>query len=284
MDNDLGTLAALASQRNAPSRSGGCRLPGSAPLVSVIVVVFRDARELEQIIESVERFRGPDLELVIIDGGSDDGSLELMESRQSDIDFYLSEPDRGLYEAMNKGIAHARGEFVLHINAGDRLLLAPFDALRGAAPEVAAVAFRVQDEPCVIAIPEYGDPLKRRCTLHHQGTFYRRSLHLGYDESLRVVADFDHNQRMMLAGLKVELRDELVAFHGEGGLSSGRLMLAEHFSTVKKNFGWWQMVRARFETGRFYKMVRRAWQVGAAQVLRSARRQLLERLRGEHHF
>jgi len=263
------------------SRTGGCRPPHAAPLVSIVVVIFRDREELANLITNLAPFRGEDLEVVIIDGGSDEGSVELLESRSHEIDDWLSEPDESLYDAMNKGIGRARGEFVLHINAGDRLLSVPFEALRAAPRDAAAVAFRVANEGEDVVPAEYGDSLKSRCSLHHQGTFYRRGMHLGYDTCLRIVADFDHNQRMLLAGLKVELGDEIVAFHGAGGISSSPEMLAEHFATVRKNFGWWQMMRARFEHTRFCKIAARAQEVGLAQTLRSARRQVLERLRGE---
>src|SRR5208337_631055 len=74
------------------------RAQDTAPLVSVLVVVFRDRVELEQLIDNLGPFRGPDLEVIIIDGGSDDGSLELLAARSPEIDFWLSEKDSGIYE------------------------------------------------------------------------------------------------------------------------------------------------------------------------------------------
>ncbi|WP_160115276.1 glycosyltransferase [Bryocella elongata] len=245
------------------------------------MVIFRDRVELANLITNLAPFRCGDLEVIIIDGGSDEGSVELLEARSCEVDDWLSEPDESLYDAMNKGIARARGEFVLHINAGDRLLTVPYEALRAAARDTAAVAFRVENEGEGVVLPECGEPLKSRCSLHHQGTFYRRALHLGYDIRLRIVADFDHNQRMLLAGLKVELGQEVVSFHGAGGVSSSPEMLAEHFATVRKNFGWRQMVWARFAHTRFYKIAARAREVGLARTLRFTRRQLQRGPRGE---
>ncbi|HVG27639.1 MAG TPA: glycosyltransferase, partial [Acidobacteriaceae bacterium] len=110
-------------------RAGEHKPEGFAPLVSVIAVVFRDRVELQKIVESVAPFRSERLELIVIDGGSKDGTLEFLQSNGEEIDFWMSEPDRGIYDAMNKGIQAARGEYVLHLNAGDRLRAVPWEAL-----------------------------------------------------------------------------------------------------------------------------------------------------------
>ena len=255
------------------------RPPHSAPLVSTLVVIFRQRAELEQLIENLAAFRSPDLEVIIIDGGSNDGSLELLQARSHDIDFWLSEKDSGIFDAMNKAIAHARGRFVIHINAGDRLLEVPYEQLRTAGDDVAAVAGSIVTERGTVYRPDAGSRLKRTCSIHHQATFYRRSAHLGYDPSFRMAGDFDHNQRMKLAGLKFEPSNAIVSLHREGGISDDPQFFREHIRCIKKNFGFWQVVLYKWSRSRGVRLLRHAFKVGPAAVYRSAKRRLLERMR-----
>ncbi len=91
------------------------------PTISIITVVYNGEAELEGTIQSVLKQTYPAIEYVIIDGASKDGTLDLIKKYEPNIDFWKSEPDKGLYDAMNKGMQHATGDFVLFLNAGDRL-------------------------------------------------------------------------------------------------------------------------------------------------------------------
>ena len=94
---------------------GGCRLGGgtlkSPPLVSIITVVFLSRHELSELLESVFRLKDQRIELIVIDGGSNDGTIDLLREHDGEIDYWLSEADRGIYDAMNKGTAAAQGTF-----------------------------------------------------------------------------------------------------------------------------------------------------------------------------
>jgi glycosyltransferase involved in cell wall biosynthesis len=251
----------------------------TAPLVSVLVVVLRDRVELQQLIDNLGPFRGPDLEVIVIDGGSDDGSLELLEERSLEVDYWLSEKDSGIYEAMNKAIANARGRFVLHMNAGDRLLEVPYEQLRAAHDDVAAIAGAIVSEHGIVHQPDAGSRLKRTCSIHHQGTFYRRSAHLGYDAGFRMAADFDHNLRMKRAGLRFELSKTVVSMHTEGGISEDPQFFHEHIACVRKHIGSWQVVLLQMSRWRAIRLLRYAFELGSAVASRSRRRRLLKRMR-----
>ena len=93
------------------------------PTVSVITVVYNARDLIEGTIDSVLAQTYPHLEYVIVDGASTDGTLELIGRYADRIDRLVSEPDRGLYDAMNKGLERATGDFVWYINAGDRIFL-----------------------------------------------------------------------------------------------------------------------------------------------------------------
>lgn len=128
LDNEIN------GERMAEKIQGGSRLTNgtdkSQPLVSIITVVFRAPNELLSLIESVLRLKNENIEFIVIDGGSEDGTRELLRKYDSEIDYWVSESDRGIYDAMNKGIAAAHGKFIFHLNAGDKLLYIPIPELK----------------------------------------------------------------------------------------------------------------------------------------------------------
>jgi len=89
------------------------------PVISVITVCYNAVNELERTILSVLNQTYNNMEYIIIDGGSTDGSIELIKKYEDKISFWVSEPDKGIYDAMNKGIAKANGEWVNLMNTGD---------------------------------------------------------------------------------------------------------------------------------------------------------------------
>lgn len=221
---------------------GGRRLRGAArakpPLVSIISVVFRAGPELPPLLESVIALLDEEIELIVIDGGSDDGSIDILRKFNDSIDYWISEPDQGIYDAMNKGIAAATGQFVLHLNAGDRLLCIPRQELEQALADNNDVAcFAVKVEGCIIFRPRTGFILRFANYWHHQGTFYRRKKHLGYSTQYRILGDFDLNQRMLKAGKSIRLSNTVVAEVISPGVSASPAVYDELYRVVNQNFG-----------------------------------------------
>jgi glycosyltransferase involved in cell wall biosynthesis len=95
------------------------RTASDRPLVSVITVVFNGAATIEHTIRSVVEQTYDNMEYIIIDGGSTDGTLDILRRYGNCIDYWVTEKDEGIYDAMNKGIARARGEYVGMLNADD---------------------------------------------------------------------------------------------------------------------------------------------------------------------
>ncbi|MFZ4105147.1 glycosyltransferase family 2 protein [Flavobacterium sp.] len=89
------------------------------PLISIITVVYNGSKTLEQTIQSVINQSYKNIEYIIIDGGSTDGTIAIIKKYEKDISHWTSEPDKGLYDAMNKGIALAKGELIGMINSDD---------------------------------------------------------------------------------------------------------------------------------------------------------------------
>jgi glycosyltransferase involved in cell wall biosynthesis len=229
---------ALREQRDTRQRKNPRTIK---PLVSIITVVFRAQQELHVLIESVARLKTEQIEFIVIDGGSKDGTCELLSQYDSVIDYWVSEPDKGIYDAMNKGIAVAQGTFLFHLNAGDRLLHIPVRELETAASNgIDIVAFRVSVDGKHEFCPARGVLLRLKNTLHHQGTFYKREGFPVYDVRYRVFADFDVNQQLARSGAQIEIFDQVVASHVGGGLSDAhtKANVTEFFHVVKKNYGW----------------------------------------------
>ncbi len=114
--------------KTAPAKSGGLRTKGGKkifdinyPIVSIITVVFNDPHNLEKTIQSIMKQTYKNIEYIIIDGGSTDyKTIEVIKKHEDDIDFWISESDNGIYDAMNKGIRYSSSSTYLNfLNAGD---------------------------------------------------------------------------------------------------------------------------------------------------------------------
>lgn len=169
--------------------------------LSIITICYNNAIDLAKTIDSVLGQSWQDFEYIIIDGGSTDGSVEVIERNVKRLSYWVSEPDGGVFNAMNKGIAKAGGEYLLMLNAGDYLcndgvLEQVFGAGLYTEDLLIGDVYREADGK-IFAESHFPDVYSfdffRKGSLSHQGTFIRRSLHdlLGmYDESLRFSADW----------------------------------------------------------------------------------------------
>jgi glycosyltransferase involved in cell wall biosynthesis len=227
-------------QMTVKSKCGGKRLKGitagasTPPLLSVITVIFNGFAEIEPTILSVLNQSCNDLECIVIDGGSTDGTVDLIRKYEDHADYWLSEPDTGIYDAMNKGVATA--EYLLHLNVGDSLLSLLASELTECLQEkVNVAAFRVQLEGGLLHIPKGSGFMRIRNVWHHQGTCYRRKAHLGYDTAYRVFGDFDHNQRLARTTDSVRISNQVIASHENAGVSTSKKHFGEVYRSVPKN-------------------------------------------------
>jgi glycosyltransferase involved in cell wall biosynthesis len=173
-----------------------------APLLSIITVNLNDRVGLARTLDSVARQTFTDRELIVVDGGSTDGSADVVRERGTLVTGFVSEPDRGIFDAQNKGTRRAHGTYCLYLNAGD--LLASDDALErffGAGPAVEDILYgdvvieevdgrrRVERSPERLTWAFF-----MRTTLPHQSTAFKRDLfdRVGpYDTTLRVAGDYE---------------------------------------------------------------------------------------------
>jgi glycosyltransferase involved in cell wall biosynthesis len=123
---DLNVIGGLSPTVLCVRNEGGTRIKGNervstegGPLVSVITVVYNGASTIEHTILSVIEQSYDNVEHIIIDGGSTDATLSILQKYNNQINYWVSENDRGIYDAMNKGIALANGDFIGMLNADD---------------------------------------------------------------------------------------------------------------------------------------------------------------------
>jgi len=209
----------------------------SAPLLSVVTVVRNGERDIARTLQSLVDCKRPGVELIVIDGASSDRTLEIARGFLPRLDVLVSEADQGIYDAMNKGIARATGRFVLHVNAGDRLLRAPLEALAQADDGIDALGFPVRLSDGRVFRPGTGLRMRVFNTLHHQGTCYRRVPGFQYDTRWRTFADFDLNQRLVASGRAQALGGEPIAEHALDGVSNDRRRAGELFAVIRANHG-----------------------------------------------
>jgi len=212
------------------------------PKVSVITVAFNVAAEIEQTIQSVLSQTYANLEYLIIDGGSKDGTVEIIRKCESKLDFWVSEPDGGIYDAMNKGVAKATGDFVVFMNAGDWFKSETVvEEVMNLAPADAEMIYGNHEVvyPNLIKM-RYARPpdqLWKGMAFNHQTLFAKKELLVKhpFDLSFRRVADFHFIYHQWRDGRKFFNTGLTVACFRAGGLS-----MAQSIQTKKDV---WKVVR-----------------------------------------
>lgn len=170
--------------------------------LSIVTINYNNSLGLSSTIESVINQKWKEYEFIIIDGGSTDNSVEVIKIYERYISFWVSEADAGIYSAMNKGIAKAKGEYLLMLNSGDRL--ADVDVLSRIFNEqthqfadiiYGNVKWLKEDELHLITCfpPVLTFQFFWYRSLAHQATFIKKSVHdvIGlYDEELKFCSDW----------------------------------------------------------------------------------------------
>jgi glycosyltransferase involved in cell wall biosynthesis len=207
-----------------------------SPKITVIIAVYNGVQTLQQCIDSFTSQTYANKELIIIDGASTDGSIEIIKKNQKDINYWVSEPDKGIYNAWNKGLERVNGEWVCFLGADDFFwennVLERMGKQLIKLPESIRVAYGQVMLLNTNAKPLYliGEPwdkakkcFKQKMSLPHQGVMHRRSLfemHGKFDESFRIVGDYELLLRELKTGDAAFISDIIVTGMRQGGVSS----------------------------------------------------------------
>ena len=212
--------------------------------ISIITVSFNSAKTIERTIKSVLSQNYEKKEYIIIDGASVDGTTDIIKKYERKIDYWVSEPDGGIFDAMNKGISRCTGEIIAFMNSDDcyahNQVLAnvakiyensKFDILCG------SIALLYNGE--IISIRKSGKNPKRiwiECIYGHQAMFSKKELFVKYkvfSTAYRLGSDYEWMLRMHCLGVKVDVVDEVYANYSLTGLSGTySLQLAEEFKEI----------------------------------------------------
>lgn len=198
--------------------------------VSIITISYNNLEGLKDTYRSIRQQTFCDYEWIVVDGGSTDGTKEFLEEHDKEIVWWCSEPDKGVYNAQNKGTSHARGEYCIYMNSGDSFYAA--DVLDkiferetdadivygnwmlvfedgktrlGQAPKTADLAYFFDNNMC------------------HQSMLIKTQVVMDrpYDESFRIYADWEEWLSLYMQGKTFERRDIIVCNFIVGGISTG---------------------------------------------------------------
>lgn len=196
---------------------------------SVITINYNNRLGLEKTIESVVGQTCDDYEYIVIDGGSEDGSVNVIKVYEKDINYWVSEKDSGIYHAMNKGVVHAHGEYCIFMNSGDMFydnnVLKYIDSMCIKEDIVVGKLISQADGKELFSPPNYNISLYYLYsgTVPHQSSFIKTDLlrFFPYDEKLKIVSDWKfYVQAIVLQNSSVRYVDNVVASFNIDGLST----------------------------------------------------------------
>lgn len=229
------------------------------PKLSVIIVTFNAVKYLQNCLDSIYRQRYPNIEIVVKDGGSTDGTVKLLEDNADKLGFWKSEKDKGIYDAMNTALDHVTGQWVYFIGADDEL----FD-------EFSTMAFELKDPNAIY----YGSVLCKgkkfsgivtpyqiaKYGIYHQAVIYPKIAFDKYRYDTKYVVRADHVLNIHCASdneLKFIFKDYIIANFNHTGVSQGFLdqpFEDDQSAMVLKHFGF--KIWCRFWFWRFKNKIK----------------------------
>jgi glycosyltransferase involved in cell wall biosynthesis len=201
----------------------------SLPLISVITVVYNGASYIEESIKSVIGQSYPNIEYILIDGQSNDGTLDVIRKFNDEIDYWVSEKDGGIYDAMNKGVELCRGEWIYFLGSDDKFI--DGEVVSTVVQEISQelitpslVFGKVITNNDVVIDSWTGIKTLLHNTVHHQSCFYHASIFKDYryDPTLRMISDYEVNLIAYLKRFPFKKIEHVIAMCRDGGISTSK--------------------------------------------------------------
>jgi len=221
------------------------------PEISIITVVYNNAKYIEKTISSIINQTYDHIEFIIVDGGSTDGTLDIIRKYENKIGKWISEPDNGLYDAMNKGLQMATGDFVWFINSGDEIYSeSTLENVLSGMDERDDILYGG-----TMMIDENGNEkgerrltppesltwisLRRGMLVSHQSILVRRGIAPQFNMKYKISADIDWVIRSLKNASRIRNTNEYLSRFMEGGVSRKKLRqgLWERFIILSKYYG-----------------------------------------------
>ena len=225
------------------------------PILSIITINYNNSKGLQKTMQSVFKQSFKDFEYIVIDGGSTDESIAIMQQYDNKLAYRVSEKDKGIYDAMNKGIEKATGEYLLFLNSGDWLLdenvLQQFN--EAAKQNRSAIYYgniHLQKADNTSSLHQYPAELNfafwENYTINHQASFIKRQLfkELGlYDHNYTLAADYAFFLTCFMRGKTFEhINKELVHYTLDGASSKNETEYQQ-----KRRIAWSNIIPAHIQ-------------------------------------
>jgi len=225
-------------------------MAGAKPTLSVITIVYNNVSDIERTMLSVLKQTYAEIEYIIVDGLSNDGTLEVIKKYESRVAKLISEKDEGIYDAMNKGLAVATGDYVIFMNSGDEFYDSSTVAAVFASGDNADIYYGETE-----MMDANGQSLGQRrhkapvhftwrsfnygMSVSHQAIYIKRSLLEPYDRRYQLSSDIDWIIRAAKKAKKIVNVNRYVAKYLVGGMSKKkhRQSLEERFDIMKRHYG-----------------------------------------------
>jgi glycosyltransferase involved in cell wall biosynthesis len=231
--------------------------------ISVVTVVYNACNFLESTLKSVQNQSYGHIEYIIVDGGSTDGTLDLIDKYHSVITKWISEPDNGLYDAMNKGLHLATGEYVLFLNAGDlfyddEVLKRIFSSESPAADIYYGETMIIDPDGKKLGIRRLKAPeqlswksLIDGMLVCHQSFIVRKSICKEYNLKYKIAADYDWMLYCLKNAGSIVNTHLFISKFMDGGLNKQniRKALSERFVIMVHNYNFFLVVLNHFRIG-----------------------------------
>lgn len=210
------------------------------PKITIITITYNSEKTLERTIKSIINQNYDNLEYIVVDGGSSDGTIDIIKKYDRFITKWISEADRGISDAFNKGIGMATGEIIGIINSDDGLMEGALDTLVAAYDPVVDVYSGKQliwneiSGTKVIQTPSMHYTYSGKNSICHPSTFIAKRAYEkygAYDIEYRYVMDYDLLLRFDRAGANFKFVDSVLAFFTTGGVTYSAYTKKRHFET-----------------------------------------------------
>ncbi|MCD7973505.1 MAG: glycosyltransferase [Candidatus Azobacteroides sp.] len=235
-----------------------------APLITIITIVYNDKNAIEKTLRSVISQTYAPIEYIVVDGGSSDGTLEIINQYKDKINHVISEPDKGIYDAMNKGILMASGTWINFMNAGDCFYdkTSVMQVVKRISGETTYKIFYgnciwKKEGKDIFVQAQSPRKVGRFMPSCHQAFFIETKLHKKYlyNENYKIAADYEFFLKMYRSGVKFLKIPVTVAIYQGGGVSESNLTdkHKEYIEIYNRyNTKWQQFWITNFYTSKFF--------------------------------